>query len=71
LPEHYESARTRLLIVVPLAVVLVFTLLFLTYRNVIDSLRVFTGVPLGWVGGVFALYQSVLQKHEPAIRETQ
>jgi heavy metal efflux system protein len=54
--EHYESARTRLLIVVPLAVVLVFVLLFLTYRNVIDSLRVFTGVPLGWVGGIFALW---------------
>ncbi len=54
--EHYESARRRLLIVVPLAIVLVFTLLFLTYRNVVDALRVLTGVPLGWVGGIVALW---------------
>ncbi len=54
--ENYASARKRLLIVVPLAAVLVFALLYATYRNVVDSLRVFTGVPFGWVGGVFALW---------------
>ncbi len=54
--EHYESARRRLMIVVPLAGVLVFGLLYLTYRNVIDALRVFTGVPFGWVGGIVALW---------------
>jgi heavy metal efflux system protein len=31
-------------------------LLFLTYRNVIDALRVLSGVPLGWVGGIVALW---------------
>ena len=54
--EHYVSASERLLIVVPLAVILIFVLLYLTYNNIIDSLRVFTGVPLGWVGGIFALW---------------
>jgi cobalt-zinc-cadmium resistance protein CzcA len=54
--ENYERARLRLLIVVPLAGVLVFGLLFLTYRNVVDALRVFTGVPFGWVGGIVALW---------------
>jgi cobalt-zinc-cadmium resistance protein CzcA len=54
--EHYDSARTRLLIVVPLAIALIFTLLFLTYHNVVDSARVLTGVPLGWVGGIFGLW---------------
>jgi heavy metal efflux system protein len=54
--EHYESARRRLLFVVPLAVALIFTLLYLTYHNVVDALRVFTGVPLGWVGGIVALW---------------
>src|SRR5262249_43974261 len=47
--ENYQRARLRLMIVVPLAAVLVFVLLFLTYRNVVDALRVFTGVPFGWV----------------------
>jgi cobalt-zinc-cadmium resistance protein CzcA len=54
--ENYERARTRLMIVVPLAALLVFGLLFLTYRNVVDALRVFTGVPFGWVGGIVALW---------------
>lgn len=54
--EHYESARERLLIVIPLAIMSIFTLLYLTYRNVVDALRVFTGVPLGWVGGIIALW---------------
>jgi cobalt-zinc-cadmium resistance protein CzcA len=54
--ENLQRARTRLLIVVPVAAVLIFTLLYLTYNNVIDALRVFTGVPFGWVGGIFALW---------------
>ena len=54
--ENYERARQRLLIVVPLAALLVFALLYLTYRNVVDALRVFTGVPFGWVGGIVALW---------------
>lgn len=54
--EHYESARRRLMLIVPIAVFLIFMLLYLTYQNVVDALRVFTGVPLGWVGGIMALW---------------
>lgn len=54
--ENYERARTRLLVVVPVAIGLIFTLLYFTYHNIIDSLRVLTGVPFGWVGGIFALW---------------
>ena len=54
--ENLERARTRLMVVVPLALVLIFGLLYLTYRNVIDAVRVFTGVPFAWVGGIFALW---------------
>jgi cobalt-zinc-cadmium resistance protein CzcA len=41
---------------VPLALVLIFGLLYLTYHNVVDALRVFTGVPFAWVGGILALW---------------
>jgi cobalt-zinc-cadmium resistance protein CzcA len=54
--EQLESARTRLLIVVPLTFVLIFALLYMTYGNVLDALRVFTGIPFAWVGGIFALW---------------
>jgi cobalt-zinc-cadmium resistance protein CzcA len=54
--ENLERARARLLVVVPLALALIFGLLYLTYHNVADALRVFTGVPFAWVGGIFALW---------------
>ncbi|MCE9554254.1 MAG: CusA/CzcA family heavy metal efflux RND transporter [Planctomycetes bacterium] len=54
--EHLISARQRLMIVVPLALVLIGGLLYLTYGNVVDAMRVFTGVPFAGVGGVFALW---------------
>ncbi|WP_020469573.1 efflux RND transporter permease subunit [Zavarzinella formosa] len=54
--EQLEHARTRLMIVVPAALVLIFLLLYATYGNVLDTLRVFTGVPFAWVGGIFALW---------------
>jgi cobalt-zinc-cadmium resistance protein CzcA len=54
--ENLTRARNRLLVVVPLALGLIFGLLYMTYGNVVDALRVFTGVPFAWVGGVFALW---------------
>ncbi len=54
--ESLERAQARLMIVVPLALGLVFALLYMTYHNVVDSLRVFTGIPFAWVGGIFALW---------------
>jgi len=43
-------------IVVPVALVLIFALLFMTFGNVRDSLLVFTGVPLALTGGIVALW---------------
>ncbi len=54
--ENYERARLRLAIVVPVAILLIFALLYFTYHNIVDALRVFTGVPFGWVGGIVALW---------------
>ncbi len=54
--EHLERAQTRLLIVVPIALLLIFGLLYMTYRNIVDAVRVFTGVPFAWIGGIFALW---------------
>ncbi len=53
--ENLERARQRLLFVVPAALALVFGLLYLTYRRVLDALRIFTGVPFALAGGVVAL----------------
>jgi cobalt-zinc-cadmium resistance protein CzcA len=53
--EHLERARARLLVVVPLALVLVLGLVYVSSGRVSDTLRIFTGVPFALVGGVLAL----------------
>jgi cobalt-zinc-cadmium resistance protein CzcA len=54
--EQLLSARRRLQVVVPLALALIFALLFVTFGNVRDALLVFTAVPLALTGGVFFLW---------------
>jgi len=53
--EQLQSATQRLQIVVPLALFLVFTLLFVMFNNVKDGLLVFTGIPFALTGGIVAL----------------
>ncbi len=54
--EHMIQARQRLAIVVPVALVLIFALLYATYGNLLDTARVFTGIPFAWTGGILALW---------------
>ncbi|MCK9987311.1 MAG: heavy metal efflux system protein [Azoarcus sp.] len=54
--EQLQSATKRLQIVVPVALLLVFTLLFAMFGNVKDGLLVFTGVPFALTGGILALW---------------
>ena len=53
--EQLISASNRLKLVVPAALLLVFGLLYASFRSVKDSLLVFSGVPLALTGGVAAL----------------
>jgi cobalt-zinc-cadmium resistance protein CzcA len=53
--ENLERAANRLTIVVPVALAMIFVLLFLTFGSVKQSLLIFTGVPLAVTGGVIAL----------------
>ena len=53
--EHLLAARARLSVVVPLCFVLIFLLLYTTFRAARPALLVFTGVPLALTGGVAAL----------------
>ncbi|RQC91169.1 CusA/CzcA family heavy metal efflux RND transporter [Pseudomonas aeruginosa] len=54
--EQLQSAAKRLQVVVPVALLLVFTLLFAMFNNVKDGLLVFTGIPFALTGGVLALW---------------
>ncbi|VVE34208.1 cation transporter [Pandoraea aquatica] len=54
--EQLQSASNRLKVVVPLALLLVFGLLFAMFNNVRDGLIVFTGIPFALCGGLVALW---------------
>jgi cobalt-zinc-cadmium resistance protein CzcA len=54
--EQLISASQRLYLVVPLALLLIFALLYAVFSSVKDALLVFSGVPLALTGGVLALW---------------
>lgn len=54
--EQLISARSRLMIVVPIALLLIFGLLFMAFDSARAALLIFTGVPLALTGGIAALW---------------
>jgi len=54
--EQLISATKRLQIVVPIALLIIFMLLFMTFGNIKEGLLVFTGVPFALTGGLLALW---------------
>jgi cobalt-zinc-cadmium resistance protein CzcA len=53
--ENLERATNRLMLVVPVALFLIFILLFTTFNSAKQALLIYTGIPFSIVGGVFAL----------------
>ncbi len=53
--ENLKRATSRLLIVVPLALFLIFVLLFTTFGSAKQALLVYTGIPFAIIGGVAGL----------------
>lgn len=54
--EQLKEASERLRIVVPVALLLVFGLLFMMFNSLKDGLLVFTGIPFALTGGIMALW---------------
>ena len=54
--EQLQSAAARLRVVVPVALSLVFLLLFTMFGSIRDGLLVFTGIPFALCGGILALW---------------
>ncbi len=54
--QNLQEAKARLVIAVPVALCLIFVLLFFTFRSLKDAILIFSAIPLAAVGGVLALY---------------
>jgi cobalt-zinc-cadmium resistance protein CzcA len=53
--ENLEEAQTRLSIAVPVALLLIFLLLFFTFHSIKQAILIFTAIPMAAIGGVVAL----------------
>ena len=53
--ENLQKATDRLLIAVPVALLLIFVLLYFTFRSFKEAVLVYTAIPMSAIGGVFAL----------------
>ena len=54
--KNLEEAKTRLSVAVPIALALIFILLYFTFQSIKMSALIFTAIPFSAIGGVFALY---------------
>ena len=54
--EHFQTAVKRLIIVVPVALLLIFLLLYSTFHSIRLAFLISTAVPMAATGGVFALF---------------
>ena len=54
--ENQQRARQRLLIVVPIVLIVIFGLLYLTYHSVIEAAHVVMAVPFALTGGIFLVW---------------
>lgn len=54
--ENLKEAKSRLSIAVPVALLIIFFLLFLTLKSMREVLIVFTEIPLAAIGGIVALW---------------
>lgn len=53
--ENLQEGKARLAVAVPVALALIFLLLFFTFNSIKEALLIFMAIPMAAIGGVFAL----------------
>jgi cobalt-zinc-cadmium resistance protein CzcA len=64
--ENQQRAAQRLALVVPVAIVLIFVMLFTTFRSLLQAGLIILNIPFAMIGGVISLYVSGLYLSVPA-----
>lgn len=54
--ENLQSAKSRLLVAVPIALILIFILLYFAFKSIKEALMIYSAIPLAAVGGVLFLW---------------
>jgi cobalt-zinc-cadmium resistance protein CzcA len=64
--ENQQRAADRLTLVVPIAITLIFVMLFTTFRSITQASLIILNIPFAMIGGVVSLYLSGLYLSVPA-----
>lgn len=54
--ENLQNAKSRLIIAVPIALILIFIMLYFAFNSIKEALLIFSAIPLAAVGGVLFLW---------------
>ena len=54
--ENQQRARSRLLLVVPMVLIVIFALLYITYHSALEATHVLMAVPFALTGGIYLLW---------------
>jgi len=54
--ENLQKARTRLMIAVPVALLLIFVLLYFAFSSTKDAIMIYSAIPLSAIGGIVLLW---------------
>lgn len=54
--KNLQEARARLAVIVPVALLVIFLLIFMAFGSIRQALLIYTGIPLAVTGGIFALW---------------
>ncbi len=54
--EYFERVKEKLLYIIPVTLIIIFVLLYLSFKNIMEPLLVMLSVPFALLGGVWLLY---------------
>ncbi|MGB5398462.1 MAG: efflux RND transporter permease subunit, partial [Gammaproteobacteria bacterium] len=54
--EYYERVKNKLVYIIPLTLIIIFVLLYLSFKNVMEPLLVMLSVPFALLGGIWLIY---------------
>ena len=54
--ENLQRAKSRLMVVVPIALILIFVLLYFALKSFTQTIMIYMAIPLSAIGGIFSLW---------------
>jgi copper/silver efflux system protein len=54
--EHHQRATKTLKIIIPLALIIIFTIIYMQFKSVVSTMIIFSGIAVSWAGGFIMIW---------------